>query len=404
MNEPVNIITIAPLPIPLHCNVGVNTLKSSFRSRLNEHIKQNDEFESAYDKNIDYNNNKTDTYGISLCRWRCNAPCGSEVIVHFFPYDVAIVVIHISDEGALLSEDLEQSVQKKTIRVLESIWTKIQNAMQFLSGFQEFNHDSSPIEKPKPLWIARLVYLTEEALNKHQVFITHWLENTKDPKDAYRIIQGEQFESITWLNYVVVRNKQKDVFQHIDEIVDAQYVYAKQDMCNAKLRDTIEHAYGQVNRKNLSSIKDELRLSQAEAKLHLINYNEAQKFFSRKKRVSIENILSSWNFSILIDNGERMMSLCDDKLNQVESDYNKRGAIITDLLLVALSFLAVFELCLYLIEFSREMVTNPILDYQDTNRSMFVSFVASLDTDVVFGTGLFLTLCLIIIYRRLKSS
>ena len=75
---------------------------------------------------------------------------------------------------------------------------------------------------------------------------------------------------------------------------------------------------------------------------------------------------------------------------------------MTDFLLVALSFFAVFELSLYLTEFSREMMSRPALDYNDSKSSFFLSVIAEIDADIMFSFGFGLTLLLIIVYRYIK--
>lgn len=76
--------------------------------------------------------------------------------------------------------------------------------------------------------------------------------------------------------------------------------------------------------------------------------------------------------------------------------------MLTDLLLVTLSFFAVFELSLYLTEFSREMMSRPALDYNDENTSIFLRFIAEIDADVMFSLGFGLTLVLVLLYRHAK--
>jgi hypothetical protein len=98
-----------------------------------------------------------------------------------------------------------------------------------------------------------------------------------------------------------------------------------------------------------------------------------------------------------------MIEICTSKIDETENKKRERSSLLTDLLLVALSFFTVFELSLYLTELSREMMSRPTLDYNDDSRSFMLQFIAEIDTDVMFGSGFFLTLLLVFVYKIIKS-
>ena len=143
--------------------------------------------------------------------------------------------------------------------------------------------------------------------------------------------------------------------------------------------------------------------SRVATRLHLIDYNEQLKKLTRSKRRLLAEILESWDFDSLVENSQRMIDVCSSRLEEADHRRRERSTVMTDLLLVTLSFFAVFELSLYLVEFSREMMSRPALDYNDDNTSWFLSFIAEIDTDIMFGFGFLLTLALVLVYKKIKS-
>ena len=62
-----------------------------------------------------------------------------------------------------------------------------------------------------------------------------------------------------------------------------------------------------------------------------------------------------------------------------------------------------FELALFLTQFSREMMSRPALDYQDESSSFFLSKIAYVDADIMILSGILTTAALVLVYLRLKK-
>ena len=99
-----------------------------------------------------------------------------------------------------------------------------------------------------------------------------------------------------------------------------------------------------------------------------------------------------------------MIEICNARLQEEDNKKRERSTTMTDFLLVTLSFFAIFELSLYLTEFSREMMSRPALDYNDNKSSFFLGLIAEVDADIMFSFGFGLTLLLIIVYRYIKRN
>jgi hypothetical protein len=232
-----------------------------------------------------------------------------------------------------------------------------------------------------------------------QKLINDWLAHTYRVDDAKDLLAKNISYSMTWLNYAIVDfNIVND--ERLDSMILAQYYYSAQENCNKLLKQAIDSAYN-ANKKNDAQLK--LNQSRVITRLHQVDYHEHLKYLTRSKRKILVEILTCWNFEQLTANGQRMIEICSSKIDETENIKRERSSLLTDLLLVALSFFTVFELSLYLTELSREMMSRPALDYNDENSSFMLQFIAEIDTDVMFGSGFFLTLLLVFVYKIIKS-
>jgi hypothetical protein len=249
-------------------------------------------------------------------------------------------------------------------------------------------------------WISRALLLKKTELASNQSLITNWLCETKHPQHAAQIIASEIDYSMTWLNYVLVNEEQHTGNDYrVEGMILAQYYYCAQDNCNNNLKQAIDNAYLDPK---LQKAEKQLSASRVETRLHYIAYNEQLKYLTRNKRALLITILDDWGFEALVENGQRMVDVCSSKLQSVDIQRRERSTMMTDLLLVALSFFTVFELSLSLTEFSREVMSRPALDYNDETRSAILGAIANIDVDTMFSLGFGLTLVLIIIYRVMK--
>ena len=232
-----------------------------------------------------------------------------------------------------------------------------------------------------------------------QNLLHEWLKDTGRPEDATDIINGTKDYSMTWLNYVTVNPLEQDY--RLETMVLAQYYYAAQEIRNRELKLAISAAYEKTQ---LKVVEQLLSRTRVETRFHQIQYHEHLKLLTRPKRRLLRDILKGWEFEVLVANSERMIEVCSSRLEEADHKRRERSTVLTDLLLVTLSFFAVFELCLYLVEFSREMMSRPALDYTDDSTSFFLRFIASVDTDVMFGIGAGLTIMLILTYKVIKDN
>ncbi len=401
---PLSIRTIAPIYIPIELKTGVDRSSedfSVFTKRIHKHF-QNDLLPIASIKRTEYESIDRDSWDNRLFTWS-NNQLNPSLQIHVFPNNIGIAVFDISVDYSDDVKVLEKATQNATIKAINAIYSDFIKTITQISSeqFGDFlRMDNRGNQEAQILWVSRAILLNTQAIKNQRIktLITQWLKHTHRSEDAADIIAGNKSFSLTWLNYVIVDTELND--ERIDAMILAQYYYAAQENCNKQLKQAIDSAYN-GNKKNDAQII--LSRSRVTSRLHQVAFHDHLNYLTQSKRLILDNILKCWNYEALTANGQRMIEICTSKIDETESKKRERSSLLTDLLLVALSFFTVFELSLYLTELSREMMSRPTLDYNDDSRSFMLQFIAEIDTDVMFGSGFFLTLLLVFVYKIIKS-
>ncbi|MGH1373109.1 MAG: hypothetical protein ACRBBW_13795 [Cellvibrionaceae bacterium] len=408
------VITISPLQVPFRLKTGAYAESMEFRQLLSE-VGQLDPAIHIGKQTLDqqYQDLSKDDVDVCLFRWQQDHQ-DAQLTLHIFPNSIAIAEIILPTREFSTSAELEDWSQQYSSDIIDQLWPKFLSLLkridtEITSSLLERGQDihsikpeaGSNLNKPKIHWISRTLAVDSNQLQQAatQSLITEWLSQTEYPQQAQDIIAGQRFYSMTWLNYVVVDAEPTGDYR-LESMVLAQYYYTAQENCLQQLKQAIAAAYAEDQ---LKAAEKQLSQSRVATRLHLIDYHEQRKTLTRPKLRLLSEILDSWKFDSLVDNSQRMIDVCSSRLEEVDHQRRERSTVMTDLLLVTLSFFAVFELSLYLVEFSREMMSRPALDYNDENTSFFLSKIAEVDTDVMFAFGFLLTLGLVLVYKRIKS-
>lgn len=420
---------IAPIHSPLSLHLGVDQFSTGFIQSLKavnlQDINDKDGtplppswrgkiFHIGGEQNEARQYQSTDKNSKDV-RLMCWSPSSNNnIIFHVFANHIAIAEIELtlditplteqadsSDSLVELIEGRVQHLAKEQINTyLADFSDDLQQLKLHLSADFIFS-ESGSVDSGD--WVARTMLLNDEQLNQEEMapILTAWLKKTSRPQDAQDILANKKNHSMTWLNYVVKNAKPVGEDAHIQIMVLAQYYYVSQENCNSALRGAIEEAYSRTKKLKTDKV---LASTRTACRLNQIAFYENIKFLNRPNRVLLEDILNGWKFNQLVDNSERMIEVCNARLEEEDNKRRERSTVMTDFLLVALSFFTVFELSLYLTEFSREMMSRPALDYNDSKSSLFLSVIAEIDADIMFSLGFGLTLLLIIVYRYIKRN
>jgi len=401
----VSIRTISPIYVPIELKTGID--RSSAKYTDFQAVIDN-KFESIIfplllDTSMEYESIEKDSWNHRLFIWK-NSELAADLEIHVFPNNIAIVVINHTLEYDGDTKALEKTAQENSTALINNIYDSFLERLHLICAKQHgnfFKLNTTSADEALIFWVSRAILINAQDLNTPllQKLVKHWLAHTYRPEDAEDILNKQLKHSMTWLNYVVVDSNAEDD-ERIDSMILAQYYYAAQENCNKLLKQAIDSAY---NASKTDEAQKKLSHSRVITRLHEVDYHDHLKYLTRTKRKILEGILDCWNFKELTDNGQRMIDVCSSKIDETENIKRERSSLLTDLLLVALSFFTVFELSLYLTELSREMMSRPALDFNDDNRSFMFQFIAEIDTDVMFGSGFFLTLLLVFVYKIIKS-
>ncbi len=409
MEQPsIRVRTLSPIYIPLELKTGSNRSSREYQEfrQLLQHAFPQNIVPSSLSQSAEYETIESDSWENQLFCWR-SSDTANDLTIHVFPNNIGIVAIDhkCADSSSSKATTVETDVQTEATEKITQVYAEFLQSLRDIATFSKASYftlasDTLDPLNPEIFWVSRTLLFNREFLKvQHQPLIREWLEHTYRPQDAEDIISGKTDYSMTWLNYVVI-DPEDERDERIDAMILAQYYYSAQEHCNKQLKQAIDDAYNSTKNEAAQKL---LSRSRVKSRLHQVDYHEHLKYLTRTKRRLLEEILRCWNYDQLTENGHRMIEVCSSKIEETENIKREKSALLTDLLLVALSFFTVFELSLYLTELSREMMSRPTLDFNDDTRSFMLQFIAEIDTDVMFGSGFFLTLLLVFIYKIIKS-
>ncbi|GEA13132.1 hypothetical protein [Alteromonas sp. KUL49] len=317
-----------------------------------------------------------------------------------FPNQVAVAEVYLAfnQSDYVSSEQFEDKVNHIVAAAIRATRGQlVEQIKTFVASSQSSDISFVPVEKDKKqhlYWTSRCISVTTEQLKIQEVkaMIKDWLKETEVPEHADEIGKSRN-ESMTWLNYVVVDSEDDDF--RISTMTLAQYCYIAHEKCNLALRAAIDSVYAGSK---IGDARDCLQETRTQTKLHQIAVNEQTKYLTRPKRALLNAIFESWEYDRLVENGEAMMEICDTKIAEADAKQRTINSQKSDRILFSISLFAVFELLVFLSQYSREVMSRPALDYTDTDKSWILAFIASLDADFIFGLGFFAMLALGITY------
>ena len=419
-----DVVTFSPLKVPFALKAGVSDQSDGYLALLSKinNLSPAVHVPALGAQKTDYELIDQDVRDICLFVWRDESYSDCDVLIHVYPSSIGIAEVRrkqslgrdetLDKQNNDLLQNLEQEIQDFSEKVIaesyirfcefvDSIYTSITHLL--LRPEKKLNRKSvsNKSNKPDVLWTARtLIFNKKQLAHKDaEVLIKSWLAKTMNPEDYLAILNKEKDYSMSWLNYVLVDDNNNFDHFRLDAMRLSQFFYAAQDRANQQLKSAISSAYVSDS---LTVAQERLSRTRVSARLHLITYNDHLKYLTREKKAAVDEILKSWQFDELIQNGQRMVEVCSSKLEEANSKKRERSSLLTDLILVSLSFFAIVELALTLTEYSREVMSRPTLDFNDDNTSFFLSYIANVDTDIMFSTSVVVAIILFVIYHRIK--
>ena len=402
-----HLVTFSPIATNLSLKAGLDPRSDFYRDIVQAVPAKEPNVWLPNQQQSTYESIEEDSYDLRLFVWTMRDETSSdEIRFHVYPNAITIAQARISLHEQMDAAALEAYSQARTRELIAAHLPELNRLLEKTEArmpavYRDTTRDATVDPMQSIHWIARAVVLPEEDLQDpaRQSFLTQWLEHTARPDDAAKIIRRDIDFSMTWLNYVIVGDNEKRSRMLFSSMRIAQYFYASQEALNEQTQATISRTYFE---KNVRQAQESLVDARARTQMLRIKYDIQTSYLNRAKRKVIEDIMSVWDFDTLVDNGARMIEVSTSRITEINTRRAERSSFVTDLILTLIALLTVVELSLYMTEYSREVMSRPALEYNDSNLSWILSAVAAIDTDTVLLSGAFSIITLVLIYAYWK--
>lgn len=351
-----------------------------------------------------------DNYDVRLMIFRPEPqPLETSVTFHFYSNGMCILEAAYEIEEVLDSEAIEKLSEALTRQTLDFHSARLNEQFSSLSEilpktYLDPDRRQASFTREDVVWISRAVILPTARREEPdvQAFIREWLAETVDYEDADDIISGRSNHSVSWVNYLFIDDGWETVDRLIPTLRIAQSFFSAQYVYN---RDT-QTVIGEVGTtKNVRQLRGRLTRARERMQFLQIQSQLNKSFLRRSRRRQLDEILAAWEFDALVENGERLIQVCSGKIDEMTAERTDRSSLATDLILTFLTLFIVIELAVNLIAYSRSLMSNPALSYEDDRVSWILRFFAGIDTDIVLLGGVFsmLGLAAYYVYWKLRK-
>lgn len=354
-----------------------------------------------------------------------------KLILRYLPknwrkYFIDYSKLHFEPIGEYIGfNDLNEIIKNENKNRRDGVWCTAKPSYPNLGfdGGEPVNRDY--FSKRELLFDQRMLWPTftmvldrgELAEDRHQLIVREWLANTICPEDADRIISGAMDAegkrpldySFTWLNYLYVARPEspgdvqcepdKRMALLFDALHLAQYFYAAHDICAQNLQRALSGAF---TRKHTGKAEEVLKNLSSRAQYNQIQLNELRLELNREKKEIFDHIMDGWDHEELFANGQRMITMTRQRLEDLDTKRKNSNSFLTDVILSAIAFLSILDLMVGLSGFSREIMSQPALLYEDADYPSTLRFIAQRDIDFIFILSGALILILIPLYGYFK--
>ncbi|WOI54225.1 hypothetical protein [Parvularcula sp. LCG005] len=351
----------------------------------------------------DFDSVEADDYDLRLFVWRPTPVEGEpQAAFHIYPYGASVVRLDFTIADNFDADALEADTQALTRQAfdrhsaeLNSILKKIHRAIK--ADFVEPLSSPPAVSAESIRWVARAVVVSEADRNRpdYEQFYADWLTNTSSPEDVELLKSGDIDHSMTWLNYIVIGDDMEKLRPLFSTTRTAQMFYAAQDRLSDEAFKVLSKA---TVTKGVRGIEAMLIRSRAHMQMLQILHDRQLGLLSRSNRRRFDGLMEAWDFSKLIENGNRIVDMTSRRIDEINTRRTEKSSFYTDLILVGIAMLTVVEVSLYFSEYSREMMSRPALEYTDASTSSVMAFIASVDTDMLLLMGFSSVFILVLLY------
>ncbi len=267
------------------------------------------------------------------------------------------------------------------------------------------------------LWVTRTIGFEQNDKMKDEI-INYWLRGIGSHSELEKVKNDSTEFSLLWVNYIaredadnINRFEEKHSHDKLtfseawDSMKIAQYYYSALDSLNKNLHDVIAFSYTKEANKRIRNLNQFLNNTSSATRLLIIHFREIQKYLKRNKLSYLQKIMNKWDFENLIEYAEEKMNLCKERVEQLHNVSMQRSSLYTDILLLVIGAISIFDLFLGLSEYGRTLTGDAIMGFRGNNAFNFLAVVATESTDnlLIYSLIVIVLISLFYYYFRRKS-
>lgn len=272
-------------------------------------------------------------------------------------------------------------------------------------------------EATRVLWVTRTIGFDQDDKMKNEI-INYWLRGIGSHSELEKVKNDSTEFSLLWVNYIVREDAddiQKFEEKHShdkltfseawDSMKIAQYYYSALDSLNKNLHDVIAFSYTKAANKRIRNLNIFLNNTSSATRLLIIHFREIQKYLKRNKLSYLQKIMEKWDFENLIEYAEDKMNLCKERVEQLHNVSMQRSSLYTDILLLVIGAISIFDLFLGLSQYGRTLTGDAIMGFREDNAFNFLAVVATESTDnlLIYSLIVIVLISIFYYYFRRKS-
>lgn len=317
---------------------------------------------------------------------------------------------------------VDEFYDKALFRFLQDLSVKHDKDSKFIQQFgdyEAFNDLARYDDKDatRVLWVTRTIGFDKNDRMKNEI-INYWLRGIGNHSELERVKNDSTEFSLLWVNYIaredaddIQKFEEKHPHDKLtfseawDSMKIAQYYYSALDSLNKNLHDVIAFSYTKEANKRIRNLNQFLNNTSSATRLLIIHFREIQKYLKRNKLGYLQKIMDKWDFENLIEYAEDKMNLCKERIGQLHDVSMQRSSLYTDILLLVIGAISIFDLFLGLSQYGRTLTGDAIMGFRENNTFNFLAVVATESTDnlLIYSLIAIVIISLFYYYFRKKS-
>lgn len=171
-----------------------------------------------------------------------------------------------------------------------------------------------------------------------------------------------------------------------------------------RLLGRLDLTAGDLRKADIQKAHQEIQDVRSRTEYLFLIRNQMKRRFARNKRLVVQSILEGWDFDAnkrtITDAIEKSRETTDALIRQ----RSEKGNVLTDVILLFISAVAIFDFTLNLTQFGRSLASDATLGLRDEGQVGFIQIIANLPTDLTVGGTLIAALLVLWWYYKTRNG